>query len=434
MDNTIAVYLWGKLVGALFWDERQQLGLFEYDPAFQQSGLDIAPFHMPHSTKGKVFSFPAHRHNNTFNGLPGLLADSLPDQFGNDILRAWLAGQGLRASDLNPIVRLSYVGNRGMGALEFKPAEHSRLLNRSVEISIAEMSALCERILRDKQSLDVNLSDSDEHSNSQAMNDIIRVGTSAGGAKPKAIIAMNDAGHIISGQVAAPAGYQHWMIKFDLAGDFDRERNNGLPPASGRIEYAYYLMAKAAGIQITECRLLEIGGHGHFLTARFDRVGNEKLHVQTLAAIEHYDRDSPHDYAQLIATARKLKLGMPAVHELYRRMVFNVLAYNHDDHTKNHAFMMDARGKWSLTPAYDVTYAYDPAGKWTRQHQMGVFGKNENVSVDDMLTAAERCDISARHAKLIVEEVKQAVANWAEFAGEAHLDKRSTDIIARLFT
>ena len=256
MDNTVAVYLWGKLVGALFWDEQQQLGLFEYDPAFQQSGLYLAPFHMPNTDKGKVYSFPAHRHSHTFNGLPGLLADSLPDKFGNDMLQAWLATKGLSAAELNPVVRLSYVGNRGMGALEFKPAEHSRLLNRSVEISIAEMSALCERILRNKQSLDVNLSDSDEHSNSQAMNDIIRVGTSAGGAKPKAIIAMNDAGHVISGQVAAPEGYQHWMIKFDLAGDFDRERNNGLPPASGRIEYAYYLMARAAGMQINQCRLL----------------------------------------------------------------------------------------------------------------------------------------------------------------------------------
>jgi serine/threonine-protein kinase HipA len=319
-----------------------------------------------------------------------------------------------------------------MGALEFKPSEHSRLLNRSVEISIDAMNELCENILLKKKELDVNLHDHDDLNNTQAMNDILRIGSSAGGAKPKAIIAMNDAGHVLSGQVDAPDGYQHWMVKFDIAGEFDRARNNGIPPASGRIEYAYYLMAKAANMDMHECRLLEIGHYGHFLTQRFDRIGNKKVHVQTLAAIEHLDRDQPHDYAQLMATARKLNLGMPAVHEIFRRMVFNVFTFNHDDHTKNHGFLMTQQGDWSLSPAYDVTYAFDPSGKWTKQHQMSIFGKHDNLNTADLLAAAERCGITARHAQRIIDEVRNAAAQWGVFAEKAGLDKQTREIIAKL--
>lgn len=434
MDNTVAVYLWGRLVGALHWDDKQGVGVFEYEPGFVKSGLEVAPFFMPLGGKAdNTFTFREHQRSPTFNGLPGLLADSLPDRFGNDILNAWLVSRGLSAQDMNPVTRLSYIGNRGMGALEFKPAKHSQLLNRSVAISISEMTQLCESIVLDKKLLDVNLSAHDEKSNAHAMNDILRIGSSAGGAKPKAIIAMNDEGHIISGQVATPEGYRHWMIKFDMAGDFDRQQNNGIPPASGRIEYAYYLMALEAGMAMNECRLLEIDDYGHFLTERFDRVGNEKLHVQTLSAIEHLDRDLPHDYAQLFATARKLNLGMPTAQEIFRRMVFNVLTYNHDDHTKNHAFMMNQQGVWSLTPAYDVTYAFDPTGKWTRRHQMSIFGKFENIKRDDLLTGAEQSGITTRQAQGILDDVQQAVEKWATFADKANLDKQTTEIIARLF-
>jgi serine/threonine-protein kinase HipA len=342
-----------------------------------------------------------------------------------------LASRGLSPDTLNPAVRLSYIGNRGMGALEFKPAEHSKLLNQSVEISLSEMSNLCENILRQKESLDVTLSDSN-HANREAMNDIIRIGSSAGGAKPKAIIAMNAAGRILSGHIDAPAGYDHWLIKFDIEGDFDRERNNGIPPASGRIEYAYYKMAKEAKIDMMECRLLEIDGKGHFLTKRFDRVGNEKLHVQTFSALEHLDRDLTHDYSQLIQTTRKLSLEKKASYDIFRRMVFNVLAFNHDDHAKNHAFLMDKTGKWSLTPAFDVTYAYDPSGKWTKRHQMSVFGKQDDITLADMLALAQNNDIPARTAVAIIGDVKQAISRWPEFAKEASLDKRSTDIIQQL--
>lgn len=431
MINTVAIYLWGQHVGAMFWDEKQNLGVFEYTPKFLKSGLEISPFYMP-LAGSRIFSFPEHIRSASFNGLPGLLADALPDRFGNEILRAWLARRGVSANSLNPAARLSYMGNRGMGALEFKPAEHSRLLNRSVDISLEEMTSLCEDIIRSKEKLDVSISKTDERNNAQAMNDILRIGSSAGGAKPKAIIAMNDAGHVISGQVEAPEGYKHWMIKFDIAGDFDRGKNNGIPEASGRIEYAYYLMAKAAGININECRLLEIEERGHFLTERFDRVGNDKVHVQTLAAIEHLDRDMPHDYAQLFLAARKLNLGMPAAHEIYRRMVFNDLTFNHDDHTKNHAFMMDRDGEWSLTPAYDVTYAFDPTGKWTRQHQMSVVGKNDDIMISDLLNSAKDADITSRHAKAIIEDVQHAVAQWARFADASGLDERSKSIIQKL--
>lgn len=433
--NIVEVLLWNYSVGALLWDESQNLGIFEYKPSFLRTGLEIAPFMMPLVNKNKnIFSFGDLKRSHTFNGLPGLLADSLPDQFGNDILKAWLASRGTSASALNPAMRLSYIGNRSMGALEFKPAEHSRLLNKSVEISISEMTDLCESIVRHKKELDVNLHDHDEHVNAQAMNDILRIGSSAGGAKPKAIIAMNDAGHVLSGQVAVPEGYQHWMLKFDIPGEFDRDKNNGIPPASGRIEYAYYLMAKAAKMDMHECRLLEIGSYGHFLTKRFDRIGNEKIHVQTLAAIEHLDRDNPHDYSQLMATARKLNLGMPSVHEIYRRMVFNVLTFNHDDHTKNHAFMMSKQGVWSLTPAYDVTYAYDPTGKWTKRHQMSIFGKHDNISTSDLLAAAEQSDITTRHAQGVIDDVRNAVAQWDKYANEASVDKRTRSIIQKLIT
>lgn len=433
MDNTVAVYLWNRLVGALFWDEKRNLGIFEYDTGFLKSGLEISPFKMPLSnTSNNIFVFNEHVRSNCFNGLPGLLADALPDRFGNDILNAWLASRGLSTDYLNPAVRLSYVGNRGMGALEFKPSAHSRLLNRSVEVSLSAMNDLCENILLNKKTLDVNLSEHDDHGNTQAMNDILRIGSSAGGAKPKAIIAMNEAGHVLSGQVDAPPGYKHWLIKFDIAGEFDRARNNGVPPASGRIEYAYYLMAKEAGITMNECRLLEIGSYGHFLTERFDRIGNAKVHIQTLSALEHFDRDHPHDYAQLIATVRKFNLGMPSVHEVFRRMVFNVLTYNHDDHTKNFAFMMNPQGEWSLTPAYDVTYAFDPTGKWTRQHQMSVFGKNDQISMAELLTAGEQADIKAHHAQQIINQIKHAVGKWPEFAKRAGLDLKTSNVLLKL--
>ncbi len=432
MNNVVAVHLWGHLVGAMYWDDAKQIGFFEYDRKFVKTGLQPAPFLMPIPDKqGQVFSFPSLQRSVSFTGLPGMLADSLPDRFGNAVLSAWLASRGISPDNLNPAVRLSYIGNRGMGALEFKPAEHSKLLNTSVEISISHMSALCETILHHKESLDVTLNDS-EHSNREAMNDIIRIGYSAGGAKPKAVIAMNDSGHVISGQVEVPADYDHWLIKFDIAGDFDRERNNGIPPASGRIEYAYYKMAEAAKIAMTECRLLEIDGRGHFLTKRFDRIGNEKLHVQTFSALEHLDRDLTHDYAQLIQTTRKLELDKKSIYEIYRRMIFNVLAYNHDDHAKNHAFMMDKTGKWSLTPAYDVTYAYDPTGKWTKRHQMSVFGKQDGITLADMLKIAQNNDISTRTANGIIDDVKQAISRWPEFAKEAGLDDRSTKIIQNL--
>jgi serine/threonine-protein kinase HipA len=410
--ETALVTLWGEQVGAVAWLDDRAHAVFEFDPAFLQRGIDISPLHMglEEARKGDgIFSFPALK-NETFLGLPGLLADALPDKFGNSIIDAWLARNGRDSSSFSPVERLCYIGKRGMGALEFSPPVQQRF-NRPVPIEVAELVELAQSVMAQRMALDVDIG-GDEQGNAEAIMDILRVGTSAGGARPKAVIAMDAGGNVVSGQAEVPVGYDYWLLKFDGVSDLEL----GEPRGYGRIEYAYHLMAKAAGIEMEECRLLEENGRAHFLTKRFDREAGRKIHMQSLCGIAHYDFNmaGAYGYEQAFAVMRQLHLSKAEAIQQYRRMVFNVLARNQDDHTKNIAFLMGPDGAWRLSPAFDVIYAHNPAGKWTNQHQMSINGKRDHFTLEDLITVGESISIS--RPVEVINEVADAVGKWPEFA------------------
>lgn len=425
--DTATVKLWDKDVGAVSWLQERGYAVFEYDSSFLKEGLDISPIHMGLNTARQghsIYSFSA-LNRETFRGLPGLLADALPDKFGNAIIDAWLARNGRDSADFSSVERLCYVGSRGMGALEFRPMV-SRGLESPVPVEIAELAKLAQEITEKRSSLTVDLGDNSKVNN-EAIIDILRVGTSAGGARPKAVIAMDDNGHVMSGQAEVPVGYDYWILKFDGVSDLEL----GEPKGYGRIEYAYYLMAKAAGIEMTECRLLEEHGRAHFLTRRFDRQGGKKIHMQSLCGLAHYDFNlaGAYGYEQVFAVMRKLRISKVEAIQQYRRMVFNVIARNQDDHTKNIAFLMDKEGKWRLSQAFDVTYSHNPAGQWTNQHQMSINGKLDNFLLTDLIAVGE--GISLPRPRDIVCEILNFVRLWPTYAREAGLNKESTSEIGR---
>lgn len=423
--QTATIHLWGHQVGAVSWLDDRGYAAFEYDPSFLKRGLDISPLHMGiSSSEGQIHTFPA-LNRMSFMGLPGLLADVLPDKFGNAIIDAWLTRQGRDAKSFGPVERLCYIGARGMGALEFAPAENHKL-NKAVQVEVAELVSLAQEIITAKQQLDVTFS-SDDSTNAEAMMDILRVGTSAGGARPKAIIAMNPEGKILSGQTDVPEDYEHWLLKFDGVSDLEL----GKPGGYGRIEYAYHLMAVAAGIEMTECRLLEENGRAHFMTKRFDRHKGQKKHMQSLCGLAHYDFNmaGAHSYEQAFSVMRKLRLSKAEAVQQFKRAVFNILSRNQDDHTKNIAFLMGQDGQWKLSPAYDVTYSHNPAGKWTNMHQMSINGKRDSFTLEDL--AAVGKSISIAKPTEIVKEIAEVVAAWPQFAGEANMDISTVADIAK---
>ncbi len=424
--DTALVKMWGRLVGAVAWNDERRLATFEFDPDFLDEGLDLAPLKMPWAQARRSqarFNFPGLSYE-TFRGLPGLLADALPDNFGNSIIDAWLARQGRTAESFSPVERLCYTGRRAMGALEFEPAVVGAL-DESVPVEVGELVVLARTMLDSRADLKTNL----ETDTSEALLDIIRVGTSAGGGRPKAVIAVNDTtGEVRSGQVQAPEGFDQWILKFDGV----RDSQLGEPAGYGRIEYAYYKMATACGIEMTPCRLLEESDRAHFMTRRFDRPGgSRKLHLQSLCAVGHFDFNSPgaYSYEQAFQIMRELRLPYPAAEQQFRRTVFNIVARNQDDHTKNIAFLMNPDGEWRLSPAFDVTYAYNPDGDWTNRHQMTLNGKREGFTREDLLTVAD--EMSIKKAKDILGEVNQAVAQWPEFASEAGVPEERAAAIGR---
>ncbi|GHU63199.1 toxin HipA [Bacteroidia bacterium] len=418
MDTVLNVTLWGKNVAAVVWDNDRDCAIVEFYDSFANERLNVAPLAMPidDMLRGdKVFTFPAHK-GKTFKGLPGLLADSLPDDYGNKILDEYFAGKGLSVSEFTPLDRLCYVGRRGMGALEYEPANNDADLNESSKIEIEILTELAGEILNQRENFHANLLRGDK-----AILDILKVGTSAGGAKPKAIIAWNETtGEILSGQVKAPQGFTYWLLKFD--GVEDRKLKDN-PMGIGRIEYAYYQMATACGIEMSESKLLTEGKQAHFMTKRFDRLDNgEKLHTQTLCAIAHFDRDGRYSYEQIFQTMRKLHLPYPEIEQMYRRMVFNVVARNHDDHTKNHSFIMDKTGRWKLAPAYDLCYSYSPSGKWTSQHQLSLNNKRDRFTLDDLFSVAKNMNV--KNGQEIIQEIMETVSHWELYAGEAGVEKK----------
>lgn len=412
--TTAAVLLYQTPIGAVTWDAERELGIFEYEPAFLHSGIEVSPITLPLGA-GR-FSFP-NLSRESFKGLPGLLADSLPDKFGNLLINQWLAGQGRLPESFDPVERLCYLGTRAMGALEFQP---TLLPDTPPEpLHLDALVQLASDALSSRESLHANFDHPPE-----ALATILRIGTSAGGARAKAVIAWNpESGEIRSGQVPLPPGFEAWLIKFDGVSE-NRDKELADPKGYGRIEYAYHLMARAAGITMSDCHLLEENGRAHFMTRRFDRSpAGDKFHLQSLCAIAHYDfnQAGAYSYEQAFQVGRRLGLPQPDLTELFRRAVFNIVSRNQDDHTKNISFLMDRRGTWRLAPAYDIIHSYNPDGAWTHRHQMTLAGKRENFETADLLEAARAADLKPRQAKQIIAEVHQAVERWPEFAAIANV-------------
>lgn len=426
---TAEVNLWGKKIGAAAWDDEKNITNFEYDPSFIQSGIEISPITMPLSSQ--IYSFPALTQN-TFHGLPGLLADSLPDKFGNALIDAWLAKEGRLPESFNSVERLCYIGKRGMGALEFKPSK-GPAYGSSKKIDIESLVDLAGKILTKRTSLAASLS---APNTSQTLRDIIKVGTSAGGARAKAIIAWNpETQEVRSGQIKAGTGFSYWILKFDgVSGNIDKDIEE--IKGYGLIEYAYYKMALEAGIQINECRLLREKSRSHFMTKRFDRTNKgKKIHMQSLGAIAHYDfnQTGAYSYEQAIQVMRKLKLRMSDIEEQFRRTIFNILARNQDDHVKNIAFLMNKSGEWKLSPAFDVIYSYNPAGIWTNKHQMSMNGKRDNFNKNDFIEFAKTASIKKEKAKEIISQVQNAVSKWSTRAKNVNIPNNTIRKIAVTF-
>ncbi len=425
MSTYAQVKLWGRTIGAVALEDNHDIAVFEYDAAFARSGIEIAPLTMPLARR--IYSFPSLPVN-TFYGLPGLLADSLPDKFGHALINAWLAGQGRAPESFNAVERLCYVGQRGTGALEYIPAL-GPAANRSTRIQVDKLVELASQILTRRNSLTASFADPHKE---KALLDILRVGTSAGGARAKAIIAWNPlSGEVRSGQVRADPGFEYWLLKFDgVGGNRDKELED--PQGYGVVEYAYSEMARAAGITMNECRLLEENGRRHFMTRRFDRrADGGKLHMQSLCAMAHYDFNMAGAYAyeQALMVIRRLGLGMDALQEQFRRMVFNIIARNQDDHVKNIAFLMDKAGRWSLSPAFDMTYSYNPFGTWTSRHQMTLNGKRDDFSLEDFRACARTAAMKRGQAEAIIGQVRQAVSRWRDFADDAGVPTHLRDHI-----
>ncbi len=395
------VKIWDKLVGVVAWNAQRKLADFQYDKRFLQQNWDLSPLKMPLRGGDRVYSFPEllpakDSTEDTFKGLPGLLADSLPDKYGNQLIEKWLAQNGRPFNSMNPVEQLCFIGARGMGALEFEPAQF-KAGKYTFSVEVKSLVDIARKMLAGRERFKTQ-PNADEQ---QAMNEILKIGTSAGGAWPKAVIAFNEkTKEVRSGQTRSPKGFTHWLIKLDGVSGIQVGTNLGW----GRVEYAYYLMAKECGIEMMQSELLEENGRAHFMTKRFDREGNNtKHHVQTLCAIQHFDYNNlfAFSYEQVFQTMRLLRLTYPEAEQMFRRMVFNVVATSCDDHTKNISFMLKKGEEWKLAPAYDVRYAYDPNNSWVNQQTLSVNGKHKDITKEDLLTIAKSTNIKNGRISLL---------------------------------
>ncbi|MBV1880996.1 MAG: type II toxin-antitoxin system HipA family toxin [Pseudomonadales bacterium] len=430
--NQADVQLWGTKIGSVSWDIQREIGFFSYDKPFLKSGIQLSPIQMPLSEE--VYSFPA-LNRNTYKGIPGLLADALPDKFGNLLINQWLQQQGRDPKTFSPVERLCYMGKRGMGGLEFTPSISGHYEDVT-HIQVDKLVSLANRVLSLQDKLDVGLFADKGGLSEKNLRSIISVGTSAGGARAKAVIAWDKkTNQVMSGQLPHTEGFEYYLLKFDgVAHNKDKELCD--PLGFGRTEYAYYLMAREAAIDMNECRLLEENGRAHFMTKRFDRLDSGgKLHMQSLCAIAHYDFNmaGAYSYEQAMQVMKKMDIVdlQASLEQQYRRMIFNIAARNQDDHTKNIAFLMDRSGQWSLSPAFDVTYSYNPEGEWTSQHQMSINGKRDDFVKSDLIQVAKVANLSDRKANLIINEVLNVVGEWSRFANKAGVDKEQANEIAK---
>ncbi|WJG10860.1 type II toxin-antitoxin system HipA family toxin [Aliiglaciecola sp. LCG003] len=428
--EVVKVSYQGKEVGVVSYNEQTRLGAFEYYPSFIKTGIQLSPLKMPLSKT--IYSFPEADFE-AFKGLPGLIADSLPDDFGNAVINAWVAAQGKSPQDITPLQRLKYTGPRGMGALTYAPATRLKNLNSSQLIAVDTLVEIAQEIINQRADFEVSLSDSGQE-DKQAMMALMSVGMSAGGARPKAVLAFNqDFTQVRSGQTDAPEGFTHYLMKFDGVSEHHQNQQTfGDPMGYGAMEYVYYLMAKNCGIDMMPCSLLNEGNRRHFVTQRYDRIGNQKVHVQTLNAMAHvsYKQVGSFSYAELFHVARQLKLSAQDAEQIFRRMIFNVVARNHDDHAKNVSFLFDSDQQWQLAPAYDLAYSYKPGSKWVNSHWMSINGKRDNFNRQDFYTFKS---ISALFTKQkvdhLIDHTIEQVSQWRKLALQHHVPKTLVDEI-----
>jgi len=419
------VRLWGRDIGAVSWLDDRAIGVFQYTSDFARSSFELAPLMMPRSEI--PYEFPGLPRE-AFKGLPGMLADSLPDKFGNAVIDAWLATQHRSTSSFNPVERLCYIGTRGMGALEFHPAI-PKGQRKSQRVEIDALTKLANDVLNNRARLSGILKGDDDH---EPLQEILRVGTSAGGARAKAILAWNEkTGEFRSGQVRAGEGFTYWLMKFDGISN-NRDKELADPKGYGLIEYGFYLLAQAVGIEMTACRVHHEGGRSHFMTQRFDRTASgQKLHMQSLAALRHYDFNAAgaYSYEQAVETIRLLGLPAADIEQQFRRAVFNILVRNQDDHVKNIAFLMNRKGEWRLSPAFDISYAYNPDGSWTHQHQMSLSGKRDHFTLADLIRFGIFCNLKPKKAEDIIREIHAQVEKWLTFAEQAGVAEENAKAI-----
>ncbi|ENM5771243.1 type II toxin-antitoxin system HipA family toxin [Vibrio mimicus] len=427
--EVITITYQDDVVGAVSFDTEKGLGSFEYDPSFVKKGVELSPIKMPLS--GRIYSFPELDFN-TFNGLPGLIADSLPDDFGNAVLNAWVAEQGRSPSDITPLQRLQYTGKRGMGALEYAPATQLRSLNASQHVEIQSLVSIAQEILDSRGNFEVELKQNGQDDR-EVMMSLLSVGMSAGGARPKAVLAFNeDFTQVRSGQTNVPSGFTHYLMKFDGVSEHNKNQETfGDPLGYGAMEFVYHLMANKCGVDMMPCRLLHEGNRRHFITQRFDRIKNSKVHVQTLNGLAHIDYKKPgsFSYAELFGIARQLKLSAVDAEQLFKRMTFNIIARNHDDHSKNFAFMLK-KDRWSLAPAYDLAYSYKPGSKWVNSHWMSLNGKRDNFTRSDFYSLEKLSPIfNKRKIDDIIDTTIEHVSTWRQLAEEWDVPKTLIDEI-----
>ncbi|MBG0758390.1 toxin HipA [Vibrio cidicii] len=432
--EVITITYQGDLVGAVSFDTEKGLGSFEYDPSFVKKGVELSPIKMPLSNR--IYRFPELDFN-TFKGLPGLIADSLPDDFGNAVLNAWVASQGRSPSDITPLQRLQYTGKRGMGALEYAPATKLQSLNASQQVEIQSLVSIAQEILDSRGNFEVELKQNGQDDR-EAMMSLLSVGMSAGGARPKAVLAFNeDFTQVRSGQTKVPSGFTHYLMKFDGVSEHNKNQETfGDPLGYGAMEFVYHLMANKCGVDMMPCRLLHEGNRRHFITQRFDRIKNSKVHVQTLNGLAHIDYKKPgsFSYAELFGIARQLKLSAVEAEQLFKRMTFNIIARNHDDHSKNFAYMLKQdrlkKDKWSLAPAYDLAYSYKPGSKWVNSHWMSLNGKRDNFTRSDFYSLEKLSPIfNKRKIDDIIDSTIEHVSTWRQLAEEWDVPKTLIDEI-----
>lgn len=432
MNTSSEIKLWGTTIGAVTLKEGERFATFEYNPSFIQTGIQVAPITMPLSKA--VYRFPNLEYA-SFHGLPGLLSDSLPDKFGNELINAWLAKQGRLPQFFNAVERLCYTGQRGMGALEYFPVL-SDMTDVSEQVNVSKLVELASLVLENRNNLKAVIDECDRKNINAELSKIIKLGTSAGGARAKAVIAYNPkTKEVRSGQIETQKGFEYWLIKFSgVNGNRDKETDDVLD--FGLVEYAYYLMSKAAGINMSECCLLDDGINRHFMTRRFDRtLDGQKLHMQSLAGLCHFDfyKAGEYSYEQVFALMNRLDCNHAEKQDFFRRMIFNITACNCDDHVKNFSFLMDKSGAWHLAPAYDVCFAYNPNGKWTSSHQMTVNGKTAGFEKSDFEQCKKISGLKQSEVDGIIGQVLQAVQNWRNFAAEADVRDKMTDDISNCF-